>query len=101
MSCRGAFVNAGTIQLLTKRPAEVALKVLKPLDSLIQTAASSTTGPEKIGVVDPVVPTAPMLKTVLIVELFCALRPLHHSNTTTKLITRSIYRCNWCAIASV
>ena len=101
MSVRGLFVKAGTMQLLTKRPAVVALYVLNPLDSLIQAAASNTTGPEKLGVVDPVLPTAPMLNTVLIGLTFCALRLLQHSSTNTKLITRSIDRCDWCTIVIV
>jgi len=42
---------------------------------LIQDEASSTTGPENVGVVVPVLPTAPILNTVLIGLTFCALRP--------------------------
>ena len=75
MSCSFVLVNAGTIQLLINKPAVVALYVLKPLDSLIQAAASITTGPENVGVVDPELPTAPILNTVLIGLTFCALRP--------------------------
>ena len=101
MSFKGALENAGTMQLLTKRPAVVALYVLNPLDSLIQAAASITTGPEKLGVVDPVVPTDPILNTVLIGLTFCALRLEHHKSTTTKLVTRSINRCDWCTIVIV
>ncbi len=74
MSFRGVLVNAGTIQLLINKPAVVALYVLKPLDSLIQAAASITTGPENVGVVVPELPTAPILNTVLIGLTFCALR---------------------------
>ncbi len=101
MSFKGVFENAGTMQLLTKSPAAVALYVPSPLDSLIQAAASMTTGPEKLGVADPVLPTAPILNTVLIGLTFCALRPLQHSSTNTKLITRSVNRCDWCAIIIV
>ena len=101
MSFKGVFENAGTMQLLTKRPAVVALYALSPLDSLIQAAASITTGPEKLGVVDPVLPTAPILNTVLIGFMFCALRLLQHSSTTTKLIARSVNRCDWCTIVVV
>ena len=101
MSFKVVFENTGTIQLLTKRPGLVALYVLSPLDSLIQAVASSTTGPEKLGVVDPELPTAPILNTVLIGFMFCARRPLQHSSTNTKLITRSVNRCDWCAIVIV
>ena len=101
MSFKGVFVNAGTMQLLIKRPAAVALYVPSPLDSLIQAAASITTGPEKLGVVDPVLPTAPILNTVLIGFMFCALRLLQHRSTNTKLITRSIDCCDWCTIVIV
>ena len=101
MSFKGELVNAGTMQLLTKSPAVVALYVPSPLNSLIQAAASITTGPEKLGVVDPILPTAPILNTVLIGFMFCARRPLQHSSTNTKLITRSVNRCEWCTIEVV
>jgi hypothetical protein len=101
MSFKGVFENAGTIQLLTKRPAVVALYALKPVYSLIHEEASNTTEPEKLGVVDPILPTAPILNTVLIGFMFCARRPLQHSSTTTKLITRSVNRCDWCTIVVV
>jgi hypothetical protein len=97
----GVLVNAGTIQLLTNNPGVVAVYELNPLKSLIQDDASSTTGPENEGVIDPVEPTAPILNAVLIEFAFCALRFEYHSITTTKLITRSVNRCDWCAIACV
>ena len=95
------MVNAGTIQLLINKPALVALYVLNPLESLIQDDASSTTGPENVGDIDPVVPTDPILNTVLIGFMFCARKLLQHSNTNTKLITCSIDRCDWCTIVVV
>ena len=101
MSFKGELVNAGTMQLLTKSPAVVALYVPSPLNSLIQAAASITTGPENVGVVDPELPTAPILNTVLIGFMFCARKLLQHSNTNTKLITCSIDRCDWCTIVVV
>lgn len=89
------------MQLLTNKPAVVALYVLNPLESLIQDEASSTTGPENVGDMDPVVPTDPILNTVLIEFAFCALRPLQHRSTTTILITCRVYRCNRCTIVVV
>jgi hypothetical protein len=61
------------MQLLTNKPAVVAFYLLNPLDNLIQDEASSTTGPENVGDMDPVVPTDPILNTVLIGFAFCAL----------------------------